>query len=1058
MGKICICKTLIFIGVILVSSAGIAEEPTFQSIHQEHEQLFGKPYQEKVQKGLVKITPIKKPPSIGAVSPRVDKVVFGYHPYWENGEEDQYRYDLLTHIAYHSVGIDFSNGSLTTSNFNSTVFSNMVTMGNANGVKILISATLFSSVDTFLDNATARTNSINNLLTMVQNNNADGVNIDFEHPSSTHCDKFTDYMTDLKNTFKASDSNYVIVCDVWSGNSSYFDEVALSNVCDYIFSMAYGYHWSGSGVAGGSSQLERGTLYTSNSVLDSMRDFINMGVRKEALICGLAWYGFRWPCTGPNPGDSTTGGGSSVFYTSAVGGFETYGKNWHWPSDQPYYAYYSGGQWYQTWCDDWVSWRHKMRILSEMDIGGIGMWALGYTSPTNDDNYPRPWQSIDEFYTSDGIIMLDTFEVWDGNWWDPNSSGSTSNFNSSSTFDQSSSQAHGTNSDNSAKLYYSASSLTNFMRIYYDNTYSSTNSGRGFMGKNATLSVWIYGDNSSSEFRFCLDDSTGYEVSDWFTINFSGWQKVTWDLSTDNITGWAGGNGVIDADQVDIDSLQFRAPSQLTGTIYFDDLAFVRGEQIVTAGATGDYSTIQGAIDSFGGDKNYEDNVVELQDASYSPATAITVRKQGMTTDTLIIRPASGVDPVIVLPANPGGDAVTVQADGNVIIGGDGGRTTFIPSDSGGPGLNGTLGNAGTSCFYVTEDTTKVNLWLEDVLISANNGSDVALDGKTAANVSADTLFSNDGLFVDSGYLHSGSYYGNNIFMDDVTVTAVADDGIILAGDGDLGAYIRGGSRFSYNGGLGVYAGSSRISFLGARTDQIIVNGNGQEYGGSNSNGGHGIRTMNTYDWINEIYGLAVVENKGEGLWLDSISGSADFVCEDSCFAQNGVDSVYHSNVRIDDASILDLAFTRCTFHDAVYNGDDINISATATDTSITLTDCVITGNGSTGASDTLNISSSSTNGNMTLNNCALVLQGPDALLGTYNGLYGKTSAVTQNNSYNGDPSYKSETFNNGDNADYLDIGWYYYHDRASDGGALSGYGDYVGDVVPVELSVFNME
>ena len=265
-----------------------------------------------------------------------------------------------------------------------------------------------------------------------------------------------------------------------------------------------------------------------------------------------------------------------------------------------------------------------------------------------------------------------------------------------------------------------------------------------------------------------------------------------------------------------------------------------------------------------------------------------------------------------------------------------------------------------------------------------------------------------------------------------------------------------------------MYAGSSRISFLGSRTDHIIINDNGQEHGGSNTNGGHGIRTMNTYDWIDRMFGVAVVENAGNGFFIDSISGSADFLCQDSCFAQNGVDGQYYCNVRFDDASELYCTFQRCTFHDAVYNGDDIYIYSTATDTHLTLDDCIVTGNGTGSPSDTLNIHSSSTNGTITCNYCGIILQGPDALLAP-DGLYGKKASITQNNSYNGDPDYNNkietgsptsdgETFNNGDNAEYLDVHYVYFAGKASGGEDLSGYGDFVGDAVPVELSVFSVD
>ncbi len=1042
----------------LVTGGEIQPGQDYVGVHQLHDEVFGKPFLGKEARGEISIKRSVVSEEIAPVgtSPRVQKTIFGYHPYWEDGEEDQYRYDLLTHVAYHSVGISPTDGSLDppgtfTHVYDRTGFQNLRDYAHANGVKVLISATLFSSVDSFLDNSTAQSNAIANLLAEVQNGNADGVNIDFEHPSSTHADKFTTFMSNLATTFKAANSSYYIACDIWSSPVSYFDEPALGEVCDGLFAMAYNYHWSGSSVPGPVSQLERGRLYTSCSVLDAMRDFINEGVDPAKLICGLAWYGSEWKCTGPEIGASTTASGAAFFYETAVTRFASHGKIWHWASDQPYYAYYDGADWRQGWSDDWVSWRHKMRLISELDIQGIGMWALGYTSPTNDDNYPRPWQAMDEFFTSDDYIMLDSFEVWDANWKDPNYSGSThGDTDGDSTFSRSSAQAYGSNSAYSARLYYDFESTPATIREYYDDTYRVSDCGRGFFGPNATLQVWIYGDNSGNRISLILDDGAELERTSWKTIDWTGWQKVEWDLSTDSIVSFYGGNDSLDSDQVDIDSIYFEAFSgHLSGSIYLDNVSYIPGEQKVTVGSSGDFSSIQDAIDSFSGDTNHEDNVIELLDSSYTLSGQLTVRKTGMTTDSLIIRATSGVNPNVVIPKNDGANAIVVQADGNVIIGSDDQTITLVPRYSDGPGLNGTLGDAGTRCMYVTEDTTKVNLWLKNIVITASTSSNsAASSGKNAATISNNTLFSNDGIFVDSGYLYGGSYYGNNCFMENVTVTCVADDGVILAGDGDIGALIRHGCRFSYNGGLGMYAGSSRIDFLASKTDPVIVNDNGQQYGGTTTNGGHGIRTMNDSDIINRIKGLAVVNNRGNGFFIDSISGYADFVCEDSCFAFNGESGVYYSNVRFDDSSTLEVAFLGCTFLDADYNGDAIFISSTATDTLIDLIDCVIAGGGDPSTEDTLNISTGSTNGAMNLENCALVLNGPNSLLTTYNGLYGKTGAFTQTNVINDDPQFVSTSFNNGDNTGFVDIQNTVYDGKASDSGPIEGYGDYVGSGV----------
>ena len=53
----------------------------------------------------------------------------------------------------------------------------------------------------------------------------------------------------------------------------------------------------------------------------------------------------------------------------------------------------------QAWVDDEISLEHRYEMVKQKDIGGIGIWALGY-----DDGYTALWELIKEKFTDCGTI------------------------------------------------------------------------------------------------------------------------------------------------------------------------------------------------------------------------------------------------------------------------------------------------------------------------------------------------------------------------------------------------------------------------------------------------------------------------------------------------------------------------------------------------------------------------------------------------------------------------------------------------------------------------------
>lgn len=166
-------------------------------------------------------------------------------------------------------------------------------------------------------------------------------------------------------------------------------------------------------------------------------------------------------------------------------------------------------------------------------------------------------------------------------WWDPNGSGST-NAHADCTFTLAGSPTH--QGTSSGDLYY---------RWDTGNRIREYNSAQTQFPAASNLSLWVYGDNSGHEIRISLRDPVDGELfnNPHTTINFTGWQEITWnDIANNNGTKWAGtGDGVISGANVILDSIElFKVSAQDTGNIHLDDCTYT-----LTGGGGGGVAGVQ---------------------------------------------------------------------------------------------------------------------------------------------------------------------------------------------------------------------------------------------------------------------------------------------------------------------------------------------------------------------------------------------------------------------------------------------------------------------------------
>ena len=328
----------------------------------------------------------------------LNKVVYGWHPYWVGSAYNNYDWDLLSHFSYFSYEVDENTGDpLSTHSF---ATSNAVDSALANGVKVTLCVTLFGGSDlvTFLTNATAKQNLIDNLISMVQSRGAHGVNIDFEGLPASQKTNFANFMVDLCTQMHAaipgSEVSTVLYAVDWN---DVFDFSIMEPHVDHYIVMGYAYYYQGSGNTGPCDPLYHFGSSYNYTLSKTTTYYLDKGCPKDKFILGLPYYGYEWPTTNLAIPSPTTGSGSAKTFKQVMnnssGNYS--GGNYTWDADSytDIYAFNSGGN-KQCFITLEQGFRKRLDHVNQTDIGGIGIWALGY-----DDGYNELWTAIEDKLT-----------------------------------------------------------------------------------------------------------------------------------------------------------------------------------------------------------------------------------------------------------------------------------------------------------------------------------------------------------------------------------------------------------------------------------------------------------------------------------------------------------------------------------------------------------------------------------------------------------------------------------------------------------------------------------
>lgn len=344
----------------------------------------------------------------------LQKRVFGYQPYWGGSAWQSYRWDLLSDLCYFSYEVNPANGeAITTHDWYAAA---VIDTALARGVKVHLCVTLFNSHAQFFNNAQARQTLTTNLINMLIQEGAHGINLDFEAVPSSQQSALTSYITELSQALKAALPQAELSIAAPAVNwSNTFDIQAITPWLDLIMIMAYDYYWDGSSLAGPVSGFWPLTSSFDYGVNRSLSYYQAQGVPAEKLLLGLPYYGREWPVSANTLPANTTGNGTAITYRNIRSNTSVYKPEnlyWDYRSYNPYYSYFTS-QWRQCFFDDERSLGAKYDLVNRRNVAGIGIWALGY-----DNGYQELWNLIeDKFAGSLQDLCQDTIYDSGGPWW-----------------------------------------------------------------------------------------------------------------------------------------------------------------------------------------------------------------------------------------------------------------------------------------------------------------------------------------------------------------------------------------------------------------------------------------------------------------------------------------------------------------------------------------------------------------------------------------------------------------------------------------------------------------
>lgn len=352
------------------------------------------------------ITPSSNtPPPTLPISPRSPKIVLGFLPFWKL-KNYQPPPTPLTHLVYAHLILDAKGGLVNEPGFNnlkSSQLQSITTKLSDQRQPFFVSFAIFntSDLEALLINPTTRSQAITTIFDQIQEQNTQGINLDFEpniNPNPNAQALLTSFLQEINQYQITNHFNYPVLLDIYASSkpNGLWNTQELAPYVDYFVIMTYDYHRQNSPQAAPVAPLYGSQNNRFNTDIMSDLKTHLQNIPSQQILLGIPFYGYQWQTTSASNNATTyPKSGSLSTYQDILKLFKSFPViyNWDYQSFTPWLSFTRDNQQFQIHFDDPTSLSLKLNLVKQLDLAGVAIWALGYEDEAGD-----LWQTI-----SDGL-------------------------------------------------------------------------------------------------------------------------------------------------------------------------------------------------------------------------------------------------------------------------------------------------------------------------------------------------------------------------------------------------------------------------------------------------------------------------------------------------------------------------------------------------------------------------------------------------------------------------------------------------------------------------------
>ena len=252
-----------------------------------------------------------------------------------------------------------------------------VTKAHNNGTYAILSLGMTSSaqltdMSTVAASSELRATLIGNIISAINTYDLDGVDIDWEFPTSAEKGNFTLFMQELRQAVKANNPNHLVMAATGIDTYTRYDFENSAQYIDYISIMTYDMQSGTTATHQSALNYKSGSCY--KAISNAYTYYVtNSGINPKKLIIGIPFYGRKFTNTA-GLGQSATSAGALTYSEIVSSYLNNVSYEQYWDSNcQVPYLYSSSEQVFITY-DNPASIAIKTKYAADNGFAGMMYW------------------------------------------------------------------------------------------------------------------------------------------------------------------------------------------------------------------------------------------------------------------------------------------------------------------------------------------------------------------------------------------------------------------------------------------------------------------------------------------------------------------------------------------------------------------------------------------------------------------------------------------------------------------------------------------------------------